>query len=58
MAVAAVVLIPISLPAARAVATGLAAFNILDGVFNLCGGCVFYTYLVLPYLGPVEARAH
>lgn len=58
MAVSAVVLLPISPPASIAMAAALAGFNVLDGVFNLCVGCVVYTYLVLPYFGPSKVTAH
>ncbi len=57
MAVIALALVPFSPPASVFVAIALAAFNILDGVFNLCVGCVIYTYVVLPLLGPKENEA-
>lgn len=58
LAVVATLLLPVSPPASVAVAVMLAGFNVLDGILNLCVGCVIYTYLVLPYLGPTEARVH
>ena len=48
-AVVSLVLVPISPTASVIVAALLAALNALDGVFNLCVGCVIYTYIVLPY---------
>ena len=57
MAVLALALFPLSLPASVVVAVILAGFNLLDGVGNLCVGCVIYTYIVLPRLGPARARA-
>jgi hypothetical protein len=56
MAVASLVLFPFAPTASAITALGLAAFNVLDGVFNLCVGCVIYTYLVLPYFGPPETN--
>jgi hypothetical protein len=57
MAVVALVLLPFSPLASVIVALILAGLNILDGVGNLCVGCVIYTYLVLPYFGPKDSRA-
>jgi len=54
MALVALVLLPVSVTASAVVAAALAAFNVLDGVFNLCVGCVIYTYVVLPYFGPPD----
>jgi hypothetical protein len=54
MAVVTLVLLPVSPTASAVVAAALAGFNVLDGVFNLCVGCVIYTYLVLPYFGPPD----
>lgn len=51
MAAASLLLLPISPTASGVVAVVLAGFNVLDGVFNLCVGCVIYTYIVLPYFG-------
>jgi hypothetical protein len=56
MAIVSLALVPISPEASIIVALGLAAFNVLDGVFNLCVGCVIYTYVVLPYFGPTKAK--
>ena len=56
MVAVSVLLLPISVPASVLVALALVGFNVLDGVFNLCVGCVVYTYVVLPFLGPAEAR--
>jgi hypothetical protein len=33
------------------VALVLMGFNILDGVFDFCVGCVMYTYLIFPVFG-------
>ena len=33
------------------VGLGLMAFNLLDGVLDICVGCYFYTYVSLPLLG-------
>jgi hypothetical protein len=33
------------------VALILMGFNILDGVFNFCVGCVMYTYVIFPVFG-------
>jgi hypothetical protein len=33
------------------VALVLMGFNILDGVFNFCVGCVMYTYIIFPVFG-------
>lgn len=52
MAVASLLLLPFAPAASVVVAVALAAFNVLDGVFNLCVGCVIYTYVVLPTFGP------
>lgn len=49
MAALALLLVPISLTASIIVAALLAALNALDGVGNLCLGCLIYTYIVLPY---------
>ena len=57
MALAALVVLPFSAEAAIVLAAGLAALNYLDGVGNLCVGCVIYQYIVLPYLGPFRSRA-
>lgn len=52
MAVVSLACLAISPTASATVAVVLAAFNLLDGVGNLCVGCVIYTYLVLPRFGP------
>ena len=57
MAVASLALVPFSPTASIIVAIALAGFNVLDGVFNLCVGCTIYTYIVLPYFGPAEAKS-
>ena len=57
MAVPAALLLPISPYASAVVAVVLAGFNFLDGIGNLCVGCVIYTYVVLPYFGARTARA-
>ena len=49
MAAVALVLAPLSPTASVVVAIALAGFNVLDGVFNFCVGCVIYTHLVLPH---------
>jgi hypothetical protein len=54
MAAVSLVLLPVSPTASAIVAAALAGFNVLDGVGNLCVGCVIYTYLVLPYFGPPD----
>ena len=51
MAVAAVALFFVSPWAAAGVALGLMAFNLLDGLVDLCVGCYIYTYVVLPTFG-------
>lgn len=56
MAVVAIVLLPFSLTGSIITAAGLAAFNLLDGVGNLCVGCAIYTRLVLPFNKPKLAR--
>lgn len=48
MAVVAAGLVPVSGTAAAGAALALAAFNLLDGVGNLCVGCVVYSRIVLP----------
>ena len=58
LAVASLALLAVSPTASVVVAVVLAGFNVLDGVFDLCVGCVVYTYLVLPRFGPPEARPH
>ena len=50
-AVAAVALFFVSPWAAAGVALGLMAFNLLDGLVDLCVGCYIYTYVVLPTFG-------
>jgi hypothetical protein len=60
MAIVAFALLPVSPAAAVVVASALAGFNILDGVFNFCVGCILYTYVVLPYYnrqGPSMSEA-
>lgn len=52
MAVVAILLLPFSPTASIITAAGLAAFNLLDGVGNLCLGCAIYTHLVLPFNKP------
>ena len=37
--------------AAIGVGLGLMAFNLLDGVLDICVGCYFYTYVSLPLFG-------
>ena len=54
MALASLALLPFSATASCVVALVLAGFSVLDGVFNVCIGCVIYTYVVLPY----AERAH
>ncbi len=54
MAVGSLVVLPLSPTASAVVAVVLAGFNVLDGVFNLCVGCVIYTYVVLPNFGPPD----
>lgn len=54
MAAASLALVPVSPTASAAVAAVLAALSMLDGVGNLCVGCVIYTYLVLPSFGPPD----
>jgi hypothetical protein len=49
MALMAYFLFALSPMAAIIVAVALAGFNVLDGVFNFCVGCIIYTYVVLPY---------
>jgi hypothetical protein len=56
LATSSLVLLGVSAPASIAVAVFLMAFNVLDGVFNLCVGCVTYTLVVFPYLGPRTAQ--
>ncbi len=55
MAVVAAAVAPFSLSASAAIALALAAFNVLDGVFNFCVGCVMYTHLILPRFRSGEA---
>jgi hypothetical protein len=55
MAVATVAVLPFSVTASRYVALALAAFNILDGVCNVCVGCIIYTYFILPRVRPATA---
>jgi hypothetical protein len=57
MAVAATAFLPVDPAASIVVAVALAGFNFLDGVGNLCVGCVIYTYVVLPWLGPGKVTA-
>jgi len=57
LAVASLACLAVSPTASAVVAVALATFNVLDGVFNLCVGCVIYTYLVLPRFGPPTAVA-
>lgn len=52
MAVAAAAALPFSDNVSRYIAIALAAFNVLDGVGNLCVGCIMYTYLILPRMRP------
>jgi hypothetical protein len=52
MAVAAAAALPFSVAASAYIALALAAFNVLDGVFNFCVGCILYTYIVLPRARP------
>jgi len=55
LAVATAALLPFSLTASRYVALALAAFNVLDGVCNVCVGCIIYTYFILPRVRPAGA---
>jgi hypothetical protein len=55
MATAAAVILPFSMAASGYVALALAAFNVLDGVFNCCVGCIIYTYLILPRIHPAPS---
>lgn len=57
MAVAAILIFPFSIPASLVVALALAGLNLLDGVGNLCVGCLIYTYIVLPAIRPVESAS-
>jgi len=52
MAAGAGVALPFSAAASGYIALALAAFNVLDGVFNCCVGCIIYTYLILPRVRP------
>ena len=56
MAVAAILILPFSIPASVIVALALAGLNLLDGVGNLCVGCLIYTYIVLPVIKPGESE--
>lgn len=49
-AVASLVLFPDYADASAIVALALLGFNVLDGVFNFCVGCVIYTYVILPMM--------
>jgi len=51
MALAVVGLFFVSPWAAAGVALTLMAFNLLDGLLDLCVGCYIYTYAVLPTFG-------
>lgn len=57
MAVAALMLMPVSPTASVAVSLALAALNAFDGLGNLCLGCVIYTYVVLPFFSRPRARS-
>ncbi|GJM42420.1 MAG: hypothetical protein DHS20C20_27020 [Ardenticatenaceae bacterium] len=50
-AVATAVLYFIAPPASMVVGATLMAFALLESVFDLCVGCIVYTYIVLPLLG-------
>jgi len=52
LAAATAAVLPFSIAASRYIAFALAAFNILDGVCNVCVGCVIYTYFILPRIRP------
>jgi hypothetical protein len=48
MAAAATAALPFGVMVSAEIALTLAAFNVLDGVFNFCVGCIIYTYFILP----------
>ena len=50
-AIASVSLFFVSPVSAVGVGLGLMAFNLLDGVLDVCVGCYTYTYVVLPIMG-------
>lgn len=52
LAVAAASALPFSMAVSAALALTLAAFNVLDGICNVCVGCIIYTYFILPRVRP------
>jgi hypothetical protein len=54
MSVASAVALPFSVAVSAYIALALAAFNVLDGIFNFCVGCIMYTYLILPRARPTS----
>ena len=52
LAVGAAAALPFGIAVSVYIALSLAAFNILDGIFNCCVGCIIYTYFILPRVRP------
>jgi hypothetical protein len=45
-------------PTSIALGLVLMAFALLEAAFNICVGCLVYTYLVFPMLNPVPVKPH
>ena len=52
LCLSALVLFPLAPTVSEAVAWALAGFALVDGVFNVCVGCVLYTYVIAPRFEP------
>lgn len=52
MCLFAFVLLPLAPTASVGIAWALAGFALVDGVFNVCVGCVLYTYVISPRFEP------
>jgi hypothetical protein len=56
LAVATAAALPFSIAASRYIAITLAVFNVLDGLCNVCVGCIIYTYFILPRVRPATVE--